>query len=80
MPEQLTDTVKKIIGAKIRKSREEDKLSLRDLAVITNIGHSWLAKLEKGQINFQIDSLTRLLDVLDLQPKDLFEFELNFEE
>ena len=80
MPEQqFSGTVRKIIGERIRKSREESKLSLRDLAVITGMGHSWLAKLEKGRVNFQIDSLTRLLEALEVQPEDLFKFTLPFE-
>ena len=78
MPEHFTATVRKIVGERIRHSREESKLSLRDLATICAVGYSWLAKLEKGQINFQIDSLTRLLEVLEVQPKDLFKFDLPF--
>jgi transcriptional regulator with XRE-family HTH domain len=76
--QHFSGAVRKIIGEKIRSSREDSKLSLRDLAVITGMGHSWLAKLEKGQINFQIDSLTRLLEVFEIQPKELFEFTLPF--
>lgn len=78
MPGEFTYTVRKIIGERIRLSREESKLSLRDLAVITGMGHSWLAKLEKGQVNFQIDSLIRLMEVFEIQPKELFKFNLPF--
>lgn len=79
MPEQqLSGRIRKIIGERIRSSREESKLSLRDLAAITGMGYSWLAKLEKGQINFQIDSLTRLMEIFEIQPKELFEFDLPF--
>lgn len=78
MPEQLTHTIRKIIGGRIRSYREESRLSLRDLAAITDTGHSWLAKLEKGQINFQIDSLTKLLESLQVQPIELFRFDLPY--
>jgi len=78
MPEQIFDTIRKTIGKAIKANRKESKLSLRELAAITNTSHSWLAKLEKGQINFQIDSLSKLLDYLLIQPKELFDFELLF--
>lgn len=78
MPEHFSATVRKIIGERIRHNREESKLSLRDLAAISGMGHSWLAKLEKGQINFGIDSLTRLLEALEVQPRELFKFDLPF--
>ena len=80
MPQHFSATVRKIIGEKIRYNREESKLSLRDLASISGMGYSWLAKLEKGKINFGIDSLTRLLEVLEVQPKDLFKFDLPFDD
>ncbi|HEX2628867.1 MAG TPA: helix-turn-helix transcriptional regulator [Chitinophagaceae bacterium] len=78
MTEQIIDIIRKTIGKTIRTRREESMLSLRDLAAITDTSHSWLAKLEKGQINFQIDSLTKLIDCLQVQPKELFDFELLF--
>ena len=78
MPELLTDTMRKTIGGKIRTYREESGLSLRAFATITNTGHSWLAKLEKGQINFEIDSLTKLLESLQVHPRELFKFDLPY--
>lgn len=80
MPEPISDTVRKIIGKKLRAYREESKLSLRELAVITDIGHSWIAKVEKGQINFQIESLTRLVEALGIQPRELFNLDLPFDD
>lgn len=80
MPKQLPDAIRKIIGKKLRHYRKEDNLSLRDLAAIAGIGHSWIGKLEKGQINFQIDSLMRLLEVLEVQPKELFNFDLPYDD
>jgi len=72
MPEQLAYTIRKNIGHILRVRREQNGWSLRDLAGITKTGHSWLAKVEKGQINIQIDSLIKILESLELQPSELF--------
>ena len=76
MAEQLTTTARKHVGEKIRNIRQKQGLSLRELEALTGFGHSWLAKLEKGQVNFQIDSLIRLMEALKLQPRELFNFKL----
>jgi len=73
-----SDTLRQMIGKKIRAYRKEGKLSLRDLAAMTDVGFSWLAKLEKGRINFGIDSLAKLLEALDVRPSELFEFDLPY--
>lgn len=80
MSEQLTLTARKIIGDKIKLIRQKQGLSLRELEASTGFGHSWLAKLEKGQVNFQIDSLIGLMEALRLQPKELFNFKLTIPE
>jgi transcriptional regulator with XRE-family HTH domain len=76
MAEHQTITARKYVGEKIRSIRQKQGLSLRELEALTGFGHSWLAKLEKGQVNFQIDSLIRLMEALKLQPKELFNFKL----
>ncbi|HEX2630682.1 MAG TPA: helix-turn-helix domain-containing protein [Chitinophagaceae bacterium] len=80
MPELLTDTIKKTIGKKIKNCRKESGLTLRDLAAISEIGHSWIAKLEKGQINFRIESLIRLIEILQLQPRELFPSDVPYDD
>jgi len=78
MPDQISDIIRKVIGQRIRHYREESRLTLRDLEVISGVGHSWIAKVEKGQINLQIDSLIKLLAALEIQPRELFDFELPY--
>jgi transcriptional regulator with XRE-family HTH domain len=78
MSEQLSMSVRKIVGEKIRTVREKRGYSLRELESETGLGHSWIAKLEKGQVNFQVDSLVVLLEALKIQPKELFNFKLPF--
>jgi transcriptional regulator with XRE-family HTH domain len=76
MPEQLSLTIRKAIGEKIRLIRQKQGYSLRELEAITGFGHSWLAKVEKGQINFQVDSLIGLMEALHIQTKDIFSSKL----
>lgn len=79
MPE-LTTTVKKAIGEKIRLVRQKQGYSLRELEALTGFGHSWLAKLEKGLVNFQVDSLIGLMEALKIQAKDIFSSKLSLPE
>jgi transcriptional regulator with XRE-family HTH domain len=80
MPEQLSITIRKAIGEKIRLIRQKQGYSLRELEAATGFGHSWLAKLEKGQINFQVDSLIGLMEALHIQAKDIFSSRLSLPE
>jgi transcriptional regulator with XRE-family HTH domain len=80
MPEQLSITIRKAIGEKIRLIRQKQGYSLRELEATTGFGHSWLAKLEKGQVNFQVDSLIGLMEALHIQAKDIFSSKLSLPE
>ncbi|HEX2631130.1 MAG TPA: helix-turn-helix transcriptional regulator [Chitinophagaceae bacterium] len=80
MPEQLTLAVRKAIGEKVRLVRQKQGYSLRELEALTGFGHSWLAKVEKGQINLQIDSLIGLMEALHIQMKDIFSSRLSLPE
>lgn len=77
MPEQMSITIRKAIGEKIRLVRQKQGNSLRDLEASTGFGHSWLAKVEKGQINLQLDSLIGLMEALQIPPKDIFSSKLS---
>jgi transcriptional regulator with XRE-family HTH domain len=80
MKEEISQIVRKQVGAKVNKARRKLDLSLRELEAMTGIGHSWLSKLEKGQVNFRIESLLNLCIALKIQPKTLFTVTLSFPE
>ena len=80
MKEDFTIQARNEIAARFKKIREKRNLSLRQLEALTGIGHSWLGKLENGKVNFQIDSLVKLMEALQIQPKELFSFKLDYKE
>ncbi len=57
----------------IKTTREERGLSLRKLADIAGLHHSFLSKLELGAYDsVSVESLMALAEALDLPPADLF--------
>ncbi|MES2773883.1 MAG: helix-turn-helix transcriptional regulator [Bacteroidota bacterium] len=79
MKTSLSLEVRKQIGARFRKIRNDKHMSLRDVEYTSGMGYSWIAKFEKGQMNFEIDTLINILNALEIQPKDIFDFEIEFE-
>lgn len=67
--------IRKEIGFNFRRVRTQRSLSLREVEAITGVDHSWLAKFEKGLINFEIDTLINLADNFDIDIRDLFVFD-----
>jgi len=80
MNDQQSIEFRKNIGDNFKKIRKQKKLSLRKIEAITGVDHSWIGKFEKGLINFEIDTLHRLIDGLTIHPKKLFDFEWEFKE
>jgi len=67
--------VRSKIGANFNKFRKQKKLSLRKVEAITGIDYSWISKFEKGTVNFEIDTILRLVSGLKIQIKDLIDFQ-----
>lgn len=67
-------------GQLFRKVRRQKKLSLRQVEALTGIGYSWIAKFEKGQVNFEIDTLLKLASGLGIYLKELFDYTHKFVE
>ena len=68
------------IGHNFKKLRKSKKLSLRKVEALTGIDHSWIGKFEKGQVNFEIDTLFKLSSGLKIYLKDLVDFTHSFVE
>lgn len=78
MDEIAINEVRKKIGENYKKFRLENNLSLRQVEAITGIDYSWISKFEKGQVNFEIDTLLRLVSGLKIYIKDVTDFTHNF--
>lgn len=57
----------KEIGEQLHMRRLEAGLSLRKLAELSGIGHSYIAKIEKGGNSPSVDTLRRLCDVIGVE-------------
>jgi transcriptional regulator with XRE-family HTH domain len=48
---------KALVGAALRRLRKQRKLTLRDVAQVAGVTHSYVALLEKGKSNVTLDTL-----------------------
>ena len=58
----------------IRDARLKKEYSQEYVATMLNVSQPQYSKLENGEIPFDIDKLSILIDLLDLNPMDIFDF------
>lgn len=58
----------------IREARLKKEFSQEHLADLLNVSQSKYSRLEKGDITFTIDELSKLIDVLELNPLEVLDF------
>lgn len=61
------------IGEKIKKSRNDKNLSLRDLAVKVDLSASFLSQIEQGKASPSIENLKKIATALDVRVSYLIE-------
>jgi len=71
----MNDTESKLVGAKIKFLRNKMNITIEELAYRTGIDYSYLAKMEKGKVNFTIKKLIQLSKIFDIELKELFNFD-----
>ncbi|HXI01192.1 MAG TPA: helix-turn-helix transcriptional regulator [Sphingobacteriaceae bacterium] len=64
----------KKFGQNLRKLRDAQKLSLRDVSISCNIDNSKISKIEQGQINITFTTLLELAKGLNVEPSELMKF------
>lgn len=62
-------------GKNLRKLRKSKNLSMEQLAHLCNIEYSQISRIELGQINTTLNTIKILADGLEIQPKELLNFE-----
>ena len=67
-------------GKQVEKLRKRKNLSYRKLAQNCNIDYSDISKIEKGKANITMLTLLELAKGLEVHPKKLLDFEVEFEE
>lgn len=65
----------KSFGKRIETLRNKKNLSLRQLSQICDIDYSDISKIEKGLRNIQMSTILELAKGLDIELKQLFDFE-----
>lgn len=66
---------RKKLGARIRKVREDQELSQKQLAFEANISRYLVIQIEQGETNLTHDTLHAIAVALDVEIKGLFDFE-----
>ncbi|MFU8786270.1 MAG: helix-turn-helix domain-containing protein [Candidatus Izemoplasmataceae bacterium] len=64
---------------KVRLKRHEKKLTLRELATLTNLSHSMLTRIEQGLMKPTDETMTTLSKVLDFKRQYCLECETSFD-
>ena len=74
------DSMNMIVAKNIRRLREENKLSMDELAKLSGVSKSMLAQIERGDGNPTISTLWKIsngmkvpFDALTIRPKNLYE-------
>lgn len=65
----------KSIGKQIRKFRLEQDMTQFDLAVKSGMEENALQRIEKGRINPTVKTLLKIVNALDIDYRELFDFE-----
>lgn len=69
-----TSEIRHIIAARIKSLRSEQNLTQERFASMTGLNRSYLADIEKGNRNFGIDTLTKIIAWFGMDYSDFFNF------
>lgn len=64
--------IRNIIGVRIKELRKAQGLTQEKFALMTGLNRSYLADIEKGNRNFGIDTLGRIVDGLGITYSEFF--------
>jgi transcriptional regulator with XRE-family HTH domain len=76
------DTKKEFLqqfGARLAELRKMKDLSYRKLAQNCDLDYSYISKIEKGETNITLETILELMKGLQVQPKDLLDFNFDLE-
>lgn len=64
--------VRKVVGANIKKVREEKKLTQEEVAEKAGMKANYFAKIERGTINTSPEKLYKIIKALGVEATDIF--------
>lgn len=65
------------IGQRLKEYREKSGYSLRELDTEIGIDYSHIAKIERGEGNLTLETISIFIRFFKIQPADLFNFTLD---
>ena len=68
----MTDTLRNIIGNRIKAIREDQGLSQRKFALMIRVHRNSIAKIERGETNLKLNTLEKIIDGLGVTPEEFF--------
>ena len=68
--------IKKLFGKKIKELRTKKGLTQEELAEMIDVGERNLSKIECGNVFVKAKTIAKLINALEIDPKELFEFSL----
>lgn len=71
------ERVMKAFGKHLKSIRIAKGLSQERLSILANIPLSQMGRIERGEVNTTISSIYALADALNINAKELFEFNVN---
>lgn len=74
------DDFKILFGKRLEFLRTQQDLSYRSMAERCDVDSSDISKIEKGKVDIQLKTILELAKGLNKHPKELFDFEIDFEE
>ena len=74
------DQLVNVVGANIREIRKQKNMTQEELAEKCNLQTSYLAGVERGDRNITINTLEKITLGLDINAKELFNFEVTYQD
>lgn len=68
------------VGSRIRTIRKAKGLTQQKLAELSELDDAYIGSVERGERNFSIDTLEKIVKALEIQPTVLFEVQNGLEE
>ena len=65
----------KKLGKQVRSLRKDNNLSQRELGLRSDLEKSVIQRLERGAVNSTLKTLIKVANALDIEFKDLFDFD-----
>ena len=70
----MTESASKKIAQNIKKARLEKGLTQETLAKKAGINSNYYAKVERGEINPSLETISKILKALDIKSSDVLDF------